>query len=492
MKRARENNFLTLLLSLAMLSFAVRAVLIWLYPQAYGDATVYLTVAENIVQNGCVSVSDPSGGLCKPHWGGNQLPGFPAFIALNFVLFDHSLTMVRLAQALLAAFAILYLCTALRAWTKSFAAVACAGFLLALSPLAIGWPRHIFTETLAIALTTWLFADLIWSLAENRLRSLRLGLVLALAVFVRIDLLSLCLPVAACAFLIHRPQQAMRHGLIVMIGLALPLAGWSLRSVSQGLPPLPPMTIMADGSPLPAGILAWGETWSSKEYHLNLWAFPVFTKSYSAIAPPPRAYASAKEKAQIEALLVTLRGFDGRTVPVEIDDAFAQIALKKKTDRPLFNWIYLPLRRSFEMWLTPFTSAGLPAAAELPGAIGSDAIHYVVTGDLTGIIKLILQYPELSFFKAASIGYRVVLLFGILLIVSFAVRGIPPTLRPLLILGLIFAVGRTLAFALTFNNTTRYIVEAAVPLEIVCGVFLGLWWNHRRGARTPAASLRHQ
>jgi hypothetical protein len=493
MKRPGQFDFIALLFCLAVLAFALRAILIWQYPQAYGDADIYLTVAENIVQNGCVSISEPSDGACQPHWGGNQLPGFPAFIALNFALFDHSLTAVRLVQTTLAVLAILYLCAALRFLTKSFSAVACAGLLLALSPLAIGWPRHIFTETLALALTTWLFAELAWSLAENRLRSLRLGLVLALAAFVRIDLLSLCLPIAACAFLIHSPGQALRKGLIVLIGLALPLAGWSLRSVSQGLPALPPMAVMADGSPLPAGIMTWGGTWSSKEYHLNLWAFPVFTKSYSAVAPPPQAYANAAEKGRVEALLAELSRFEGKAFPTHIDDGFAQIAMEKKAARPLFHWLYLPLRRAFEMWFNPFTSAGLPGAAELPGAISSDAIKRAVTEGISGITHLILQYPELTLFKAASIGYRIVLVFGVLSIMLFAARGALPAVRPLLIMGLLFAIGRTGAFALTFNTTTRYIVEAAIPLEITCGVFLGLWWSRHQAAKqmksgTDAAS----
>jgi len=490
MKSLRDRRFWGILLFLGVLAFAARAVLIWLYPQAFGDAAVYILVAENILQNACVSLSEPIVGACQPNWGGNQLPGFPAFIALNFALFDHSLTAVRLNQALLAVFAIIYLCAAVRAWTKSFAAAACAGIVLALSPLAIGWSRHIFTESLALGVTTWLFAELIRSLAENRLRSLRLGLVLALAVFVRIDLLSLCLPVAVCAFAIHRPALAIRKGMVVAIILALPLAGWSLRSALHGLPPLPPMAVMSDGSPAPVGYLSWGNTWSSKEYHLNLWAYPAFTKTYSAIVPPPQAYGDDDERARVEALLEALKNFDGEDFPGPLDDQFAEIAKAKIAHQPLTYWLTLPLRRSFEMWFNPLTSAGFPAAAELPGAITTDAIQRAVTQGILGVTDLVMRYPELTLFKAASIGYRIALALGVLAVLFIAALGFVPLARPLLAVGLAFVLGRTLVFALTFNVSTRYIVEAAIPLEIICGVFIGLWLRQRHGATFGVDSCR--
>jgi hypothetical protein len=308
-------------------------------------------------------------------------------------------------------------------------------------------------------------------------------LILASAAFLRTDLLSLCLPVAVCAFMIHPPRQAIRKGLIVVIGLVLPLAGWSLRSVSHDLPPLPPMTVIPDGSPVPDGFLAWGGTWSSKEYHLNLWLFPALTKTYSAIAPPPRAYADADERARVEKLLEALGPYDGKAFPPSIDRQFEQIASAKRQNRPLFHWLALPLRRSFEMWFNPFTSAGLPAAAELPGAITPDKIRLAVTKGIMGVTDLILRYPELTLFKAVSISYRVILVLTVLVVLAFAARGVHPVVHKLLTLGLVFALGRTVAFALTFNSSTRYIVEAAVPLEIVCGVFIGLYWKRWRDGR---------
>jgi|GEM_PF-5200747 len=48
-----------------------------------GDSTRYVTVARNILFNGCVSTAAPETALCTPHWGGNQFPGYPLLIALG-------------------------------------------------------------------------------------------------------------------------------------------------------------------------------------------------------------------------------------------------------------------------------------------------------------------------------------------------------------------------------------------------------------------------
>ncbi|MBT5399653.1 hypothetical protein HOL24_03820, partial [bacterium] len=58
-----------------------RLIFVFFFPDGGGDWDIYSTVAENIL-NGCgVSLSNPESGECVPHFGGNQLPGFPAFVA---------------------------------------------------------------------------------------------------------------------------------------------------------------------------------------------------------------------------------------------------------------------------------------------------------------------------------------------------------------------------------------------------------------------------
>ena len=63
-----------------------RLLLVQFFPWFEGDGTVYVAVARNILENACVSMSDPQSAACVPHWGGNQPPGYPAFIAVAWKL----------------------------------------------------------------------------------------------------------------------------------------------------------------------------------------------------------------------------------------------------------------------------------------------------------------------------------------------------------------------------------------------------------------------
>ena len=79
-------------------AFFPRALLSVLEPATSGDWTIYQTVAVNILDNGCVSLSDPMGGACLPHWGGNHLPGFPAFVALIWSFSERTWQPVAVAH----------------------------------------------------------------------------------------------------------------------------------------------------------------------------------------------------------------------------------------------------------------------------------------------------------------------------------------------------------------------------------------------------------
>ena len=86
-----------------------------LYPYIFGDwDTVYKFVAENILINHCVSQSLPSSGLCVPHWGGNQLPGFPFFAAVVWAVLGKSDWAILAGQSVLAALAICWLMHAVK------------------------------------------------------------------------------------------------------------------------------------------------------------------------------------------------------------------------------------------------------------------------------------------------------------------------------------------------------------------------------------------
>ena len=470
-------------LAVLILASLFRGTIAAWFPFAAGDALVYLNVARNILENACVSMSPPASSACVPHWGGNQLPGYPVFIAVSWFIFGEGNDSIRIAQTIVAVASILYMMKAVHVLSGSRTATIAIGVILALSPVSVAWPRHIFTETLAIAVTVWLFAELIFSLGEKKLRIWQVALALAVAGYIRIDMLSLCLPVAVAGFMIHRPVVALRRGLVIALLMLVPLGGWSARSVSVGLGPLPKMVVVAENARVPAGVLAWGSTWSTNEYHLPTWAFPVFTLQYSTIDPPPEAFDNPVEEARVRGLVTRAAAYDGQELPVEIDDAFLQIARERNQRVPWRSWFILPLKRSALMWANIYTSGGFPMASELGGGFDGTKLNKAFSAGISGIVTLVLKNPLLAFFKALSGGHRIALLLLIVCSTLICLKKPRSLFTDLFWISLAFGFGRTLAFALTFNNSTRYIVEAASILEVATVLVILLVFRNRRLAK---------
>jgi hypothetical protein len=252
------------------------------------------------------------------------------------------------------------------------------------------------------------------------------------------------------------------------------------------------MVVVAKNARVPAGVLAWGSTWSTNEYHLPTWAFPIFTLQYSTIDPPPEAFDNPVEEAQVRGLVARAAVYDGQELPFEIDDAFLQIARERNQRVPWRNWLVLPLKRSAMMWANIYTSGGFPMASELGGGFDGTMLNKAFSKGFSGIESFVFENPGLAFFKALSGGHRIALLFLIALSMLICLMKPRNLFTDLFWISLAFGIGRTLAFALTFNNSTRYIVEAAVVLEISSIlVILYLFWRRffpENGAGSIASS----
>ena len=141
-----------------------------------GDSGKYLTVAQNLLQNGCISLSPPSSGECLPHWGGNQFPGYPALIALAALLSGASGSADPAAfvpgtialQSLLLAVASFRTAIATTRFSGAFRAGLLTAVLVSFSPLHFAWSRWILTEAAATAAVLWIFAELLLSLHRRK------------------------------------------------------------------------------------------------------------------------------------------------------------------------------------------------------------------------------------------------------------------------------------------------------------------------------------
>ena len=444
---------------------------------------VLVQVALNIVQNGCVSLSEPTTGACEPDWGGNQLPGYPAFIALVWAVSGASPLAVRVGQALVVVGAGLWLVHAVARYTGSWRAAFFVGLVMALSPLQVAWPRLALTETLALATTMWVLAELMLSLAENRMRVWTTGFALTAAVFVRYDGVLLCLPVAFCAFVIHGPKRALLRGGAIALIVALPVLAWVARSADAGLGYVPRIPSLA--SLAPVGFVSWTRTWSTHEYDLATVAWPMLRHRYTDIRIDGRAFDNDEEAAQIATLLDELARFDGEPFPQHVDGAFAALAAERRTRDPVRHWLWNPLRRAANMWFNPYSSFGWPL--DVPGTLREEIRASISKEGLAGVVAAISKHPLIAGGKGLVGGYRFALVIVFAGVIAHLIRRRNHYLLRVVWIAVIIVAARAVFFSGFALMETRYVIEAVPGLELVAA--LGLWeaWRRRIRARPSGA-----
>ncbi len=457
-----------LLLAVALAAVVPRLIFVWAAPAMEGDGQVYATVALNILRNGCVSLSDPALGECAPHWGGNQLPGYPAFIALSWLLTGDWVTAPLVAQSLVFGVATAYVLRALLLAGNSLRVAVLAAAVLALSPTLVAWPRMLLTETLAVAAALWVLAALIRSIGEGRIRTVELGLAFAVGFFIRYDFALLAVPAALAGLYLHRPAEAIRRGAAIALIVALPFGAWTLRSVAAGLPPLPPFGLTAAGEPLAPGVLRWMGTWIASPYDLPNSVWPVLTGDFGNIALPDRAFTLVSEQENVTALLAELARSQPGQVPAEIDRAFFDLAEAKQRAYPLQTWVGLPLRRAGEMWFSPLPSMGWP------GEIGtgrSALLGAAKTGDVKALFQIVQENAGPAIAKGLVAVWRYAVLGGLAFVIVANVLGYR---RDLVLIGLAAALGlvTTGVLASAMLVEARYLVSSLIWLEVAVAVTL--------------------
>ena len=464
-------------LVIGAIAVLVRLALALSAPGEGGDTSGYFTIALNIVENGCVSLSEPATGVCEPDWGGNQLPGYPTFIALVWAISGVSPLAVRVAQALVVVGAGLWLVHAVARYTGSWRAALFVGLVMALSPLQAAWPRLALTETLALATTMWVLAELVLSLAEGRLRIWTTAIALAAAVFVRYDGVLMCLPVAFCAFVIHGPRRALLRGGAIALILAIPVLAWVARSADAGLGYVPTIWSASVGGSADGGFISWARTWSTHEYDFQKWSYPLGGQRYSQIRIDDRAFDDDEEGIRVARLLGELARFDGEPFPAHVNAAFAALADERRARDPLRHWAWNPLRRAANMWFTPFSSFGWPL--EVPDAL-RDAVRTAAFG---GVAAAIAEHPLIAAGKALVNGYRFLLVIGFVAAGIYAIMRRKRYLLRLLGIAVLIVAARTVFFSELALMETRYIMETVPGLELVA--VLALWETWRRRGRAP-------
>jgi hypothetical protein len=436
----------------------------------------YLPVALNILYNSCVSLSDPNTAACIPSWGGNHLPGYPLFIAAVWTVFPESSKALLIAQTVVYAISVFYFSRVLRLIFASKAVPYLASVGLMISPQLLPWSRFAVTDTLSVAVTIWVFAELARSLVEGKLRIVPVSVALAVATFLRFDSIVLCAPVALIGFWLHDVPTAIKKGLIIALITGTPLAAWTVRSVSLGLPLVPELAWQTYGS---RGYLAWAFSWSTNQYEHPKLSYPIESARYSYIEIDSNIYVSEEEQRRVEGLLKELRLYEGQRMPKHIDEAFAELASIRRNDYLVLTWLVLPAVRIKNLWFNPYNSHGWPVSVGLGAKYDASE-----TSRWRRALEVAKNEPLVLLVKAGNAIWRI----SVLLLVSFLLfrlRRFPAEgkQRALIYSIVLFAVTRTMIIAELGLAEARYMLPAVAMLEVALIILCSWFLIARQGCK---------
>jgi hypothetical protein len=459
----------------ALLSLLVRIPLALSAPVISPDGRSYLTVARNIFENGCVSLSLPASGLCVPHWGGNHLPGYPAFASL----FAADTVSLLMAQIVVFSAACSYFVFVLHRYFGIPLVSLGVGVVLAVSPLQIGWGRFVLPDLLSNALLLFTFTEILQSVRFGTLRWFSLGLAVSASVFVRYDGLLLVIPIAVAGFYLHGFKGAVWRGMLVAAVLSAPLAGWWARSVSAGLGFMPEQRFMYDGSYRPSGYLTWVRSWSKDLYQAANAGYPVANKNYSRIIVAENAWDNEAEKQLVEELLFQLVAYESQDFPGNLDKEFEILAAQRISARPIRQYIFLPAHRAVAFWMNPYYSFGLPGI-EL-GEKMSDAERWKFsTGGIVEKVNVAFSYPVAALGKAGLFFYRLLIFLGFILLFFAIALTSSRKNRVLIATVLSFSVFKVVSLSFQESVDSRYLIGVFALLEVSIVLMAGAFFHRRQ------------
>ena len=465
-----------------------RILFILFFPEYGGDYEIYTTVAKNIL-NGCgVSLSDPLSEKCIPHFGGNHGPGYPLFISIGWLIFNNSDTAIRIMQSIIFSISCLWLLKSIYMLTKNKNTMIIIGLIIAFSPLLIAWPRYLQTETLSLAATIYLIAEIIISLSLKRIRVIPIGLALIFATWIRLDNVFLTIPVAVTTIYLHGFKLGIKKGLLIAIILASTWGTWTVRNIIVDLPKLIPTDmIMPDGSRSPTGYLKWTKTWITHEYERPGALWGINRKNYSGIDIPQRAYADNEEKLKIEKLVETLKSIDKQDFPIEIDNKFKEIADQKIKNNPIQYWLTYPSIRLIRMWTNPFSSFGWPNEMPDRGLSKNERLA-AAKGNINILLEKAFAYPYHAISKGFNALYRFILMLLLIYsLLNMYKRNIQDPVFAFSLITISYLISRTIFFSLNSNFETRYMVTCIPFIEIlVCLTILSIFNKKNKSTNTES------
>lgn len=453
-----------------LLAFVVRSLLI-LYAQTNGgDWVVYERFADNIFNGNGFSLSDPDSSVIIPS-SGHYYPGFPAFIALVWLLFGKSVTAVLWVQLALFMLAFYWLLTSLLKLTKSINIVFGAGILLALSPLTAGWSRFPLTESLAITASLWFLAEIINSLAVKKLRVLPLSTALAVSIYIRPDTVLMAIALLPVSMhLCKSKREAFKQIVIVFFLTFVPVTAWMVRNVLIGRAPF---SMHESTVYFSKGYRAWVSTWAVTEYERDdaSLCYPSVAKFY------PSRFLSDAEIRKAQHLIALLSSDGSKKIREYVDACFADLANTKKD---FYTNVELYFQKSYNLLFSPFSVWGLPVAI---GDIDKSALFNALSQlNISQINALLVGHKIPILLRLLTYCFQIILFFFFfLLLLGTIIKNFTKSIKIFILYPVELSVMVSASFLVVFlrlaffvyigNLESRYLVEAIPWIE--CS--LGLW-----------------
>jgi hypothetical protein len=470
--RAKFRFLFENIYAVAIVALVVRLIFVFAFPEGTGDTATYFIVAQNILEHGCVSMSDPLVGDCVPHWGGNHLPLYPALIALFWFLIGEGPWGIQIAQTVLYVGALIRLYTTMRAARFQPTILYAVLWCMALSPLQVAYARFILPQTLSQALVVWFCAELIayWKRKDEEYPWLLL-VSCSCAIFMRYSGLCLLFPLGVYALRKYTFRRAiflyMCWGLLILSPLAL----WSARSVSVGLPFPPRLMYNRDLQHDMSGLWRWIKTWETEEQDELAFTFFMFAKGYSGARVPEKAFLGASDRDVVTSLLNNLKKRDGHPIPRTIDTSFGTLA-DNRIEQNFWRFkVGIVLKRMALVWFKPQNGMGWPTPGFLANGFYKTALSLLEHKDLFGVYHLMINNASYVIFKIIAIVWRG-LLVVVLLVACLRSKDLAPIYQMLIFTAAMLAISQSIFLGIVCGVDSRLIAEIVPLLETANTIFL--------------------
>ena len=328
-----------------------------------GDAPFYIELAWNWLKKGVYGFAI-DGRLTPVDM---RVPGYPAFLASIFAVAGNSARAVMLAQVVVdLATCFLIAFTAARLAPEPLRRrVALAGlWLAALCPFTANYSAVVLTETLVIFLTALAILILLQTVlgspdsANHLFRPWFLaGIVVGMGTLVRPET-PLVLLAAGLILLVKWRRvvdwpKLARAGILMGIGLALPLMPWAARNwrTLHEVRFLAPRYSELPGEYTPHGFTAWTNTWMWRFRDVYITQWNVNVAGIPIDQLPSYAFDSAEERAKVSDILDDYN--TSLTIGPELDNQFRTVANDRTARHPLRTYLEVPFLRSLTLWFTP-------------------------------------------------------------------------------------------------------------------------------------------